>query len=115
MKIKGIGNRIRKKLRNQKGDSIAEVLIALLISALALVMLASMITSSANMITNSKDRMNAYYAESPNLAFPPADSTKTAEITMNDQKYPVCFYFPEGDGLSGFQKVVSFRRIPDSH
>lgn len=53
--------RVKSKLTRQDGDSIAEVLIALLISSLALVMLASMITSSAKMITGSSKVINDYY------------------------------------------------------
>ncbi len=49
------------KLGSEKGDSIAEVLVALLISAIALVMLASMITSSTKLITGSKETVKNYY------------------------------------------------------
>ncbi len=52
----------KKKILNNKGDSIAEVLIALLISSLALVMLASMITTSSKLITGSRTKLKDYYA-----------------------------------------------------
>ena len=54
--------RIRKKLKSQAGESIGEVLIALLISSLALVMLASMISATNNMVKNSDTAMKDYYA-----------------------------------------------------
>ena len=53
-----------KKIKSDRGDSIAEVLIALLISAVALVMLASMISSSTSMIDSSKKKIAEYYVPS---------------------------------------------------
>ena len=64
---------LRAKLKSRAGESLAEVLIALLVSALALVMLASMIAHAFNMITTSRDKMNAYYGQSA-LSSPPAAS-----------------------------------------
>ncbi len=52
---------LSKKLKGNGGESIAEVLIALLIAALALTMLASVITTAAKTITKSKKQMDAYY------------------------------------------------------
>ena len=50
-----------KKLRSTAGESIGETLVALLISALALVMLAGAVSSASNIITRSNDAMNDYY------------------------------------------------------
>ena len=50
-----------KKLRSTAGESIGETLIALLISALALGMLAGAVSSASNIITRSNDAMNDYY------------------------------------------------------
>lgn len=55
--------RIAAKLRGRAGESIAETLIALLISALALVMLAGAISSAANMITKSRNWVNNHNGE----------------------------------------------------
>lgn len=54
--------RIPQKIRSRAGESIAETLIALLIACLALLMLASMITSGARMITKSRNLMETYYS-----------------------------------------------------
>lgn len=54
--------RILAKLRSQAGESIAETLVALLISALALMMLAGAVSAAANVVTKSKDAMAEYYA-----------------------------------------------------
>ncbi len=50
-----------RKLKSRKGESIGETLIALLISALALVMLAGAISATARMITVSDKQMGKYY------------------------------------------------------
>ncbi len=51
-----------KKLKSQGGETIAELLVALLIAALALTMLASMISSSSKVILRSMDSMEKYVA-----------------------------------------------------
>ena len=120
MKNQKLKNRIRDRLRNQDGDSIAEVLIALLISSLALVMLASMITSSTKIITGSKTKMNDYYAacnsvttytvptveegKSPNVV---SDSTKKVSITFPDAAGKIDGLKPAEDG-SGFSYPVDY-------
>ena len=57
----GFRHSCHAKLRSTSGESIAETLIALLISSVGLVMLASMITASARLITKSKSAMESYY------------------------------------------------------
>ena len=59
------------KLKNQRGETLAEVLIAVLVSTLGLTLLASMIAYSGDIITRSKkyykdyvERENALVAES---------------------------------------------------
>lgn len=54
-------NRILVKVRVRSGETISETLVALLISSLALVMLASMINSTVNLVSTSKKKMNEYY------------------------------------------------------
>lgn len=56
--------KILKKLKSYVGETIAEVLIALLISALGMLMLATMITSSSNSIMKSRKTLEAYYSAS---------------------------------------------------
>ncbi len=60
--MKKLKSSLSKKLKGTAGESIAEVLIALLIAALALTMLASVISTAARTITRSKQQMDAYYA-----------------------------------------------------
>jgi len=58
---KEMKTKIVNKLGSRSGESISETLVALLISALALVMLAGVIASSARIVTKSRDSMKTYY------------------------------------------------------
>lgn len=83
MPVLKIKKAAEKKICSNAGDSIAEVLIALLIAALALVMLASMITASANMITRSKTYMNTYYTNCNTLNSGPGDFEGNLTLTLS--------------------------------
>jgi len=76
--------RLMKKLNSRAGESIAEVLVALLISALALVMLASMITASTRIITQSKTTMESYYAENNTLELRTAESSLAGTVSIKN-------------------------------
>ena len=49
------------KIRNNAGETISETLVSLLISALALVMLAGAISAASTIVNRSRDRLNNYY------------------------------------------------------
>ena len=71
-----------QKLKSQKGETIAEVLIALLISSLALVMLASMISSTERIVTSSTKKMAEYYEVSNKLASLDPEGAEEEGITV---------------------------------
>ena len=50
-----------RKLYSRAGESIGETLIALLISALALLMLAGAVSSASKIVTRNKAAMESYY------------------------------------------------------
>ncbi len=75
---------LSKKLKGNAGESIAEVLIALLIAALALTMLASVITTAARTITKSKEQMDAYYTANEWLSSHTTSETDTWTVTVKD-------------------------------
>ncbi len=75
---------LSKKLKGNGGESIAEVLIALLIAALALTMLASVITTAAKTITKSKEQMDAYYTANEWLSSHTTSETDTWTVTVKD-------------------------------
>ena len=53
--------KIMNKLGSSSGESISETLVALLISALALVMLAGVIATSSRIVRKSRESMESYY------------------------------------------------------
>ncbi len=83
--------KLKKRIGNQAGETIAEVLIALLISSLALVMLASMISATQSMVSNSKTKMDEYYEANNILENTPdgeeAIPRKTVSISGNGVDY----------------------------
>ncbi len=52
--------KLKSRLRSKRGESLGEVLIAILIASLALVMLASMIQSTNDIVRTSKNAMKKY-------------------------------------------------------
>ena len=92
------------KLLDQAGESIAETLVALLVSVLALTMLAGAITTSSNIVKKSKDKLGAYYTQNESLVEMSSESG-SATITisetttgagvsdkLSDQKKDVTYY-----------------------
>ena len=67
------------KLHSRSGETIAETLVALLIAAIALTMLAGMITATANLVKTSENKMDEYYKKSWDLE---TISTATEPITL---------------------------------
>ena len=113
MRMESMIKSIRKKLSGNQGDSIAEVLIALLISSLALVMLASMITSSSKMIISSKTKMEEYYSSSGALASPatsasPAPVGSKVAFGLYGQETEYDVKYVEDPAFS----VISFQKSP---
>lgn len=86
---------ILKKVKNRSGETIAETLVALLISSLALVILAGAISASSGIIRKSSNKLNAYYdasnaaiegmagASGVNLTFG-SDITVQVKVGVND-------------------------------
>ena len=60
-------DRVKNKLGSNAGESLAETLVALLISALAIVMLAGVISASSNIITKSEKKLEVYYGANNEL------------------------------------------------
>lgn len=59
--------KILKKLSATSGESLAETLIAVLIIAVALTMLASMISSTSSLVKKGQEQLDRYYTESVKL------------------------------------------------
>lgn len=67
-KVEQMKERMLAKLRSRSGESIAETLLALLVSALAMMMLAGAVSSAAKVITQSNLQMARYYKQDNALA-----------------------------------------------
>ena len=52
---------VSEKLKSRAGETLSEVLIALLIAALALTILANMISASSKMVLDSRSSLEKYY------------------------------------------------------
>ena len=109
-KIRSLAGAAASKLRSGSGESIAEVLVALLISAAALVMLASMITASTSMIRAGDERLKDYYDANELLSKADGvpDHTGTAVLSSGtdgfSQEFSVDYYVnddaPKGDVIA---------------
>ena len=67
MKNQPFYSRMRAKLRSRAGESISETMVSVLIAALALVMLAGAVSTASHVITDSKDKLDDYYAENEKI------------------------------------------------
>ena len=85
------GKRGLKKLKSRAGESIAETLVALLISALALLMLAGAVSSAARVVTGSSNKLKEYYAADRNLATRSGADTNKVDITIAAEKVTQTF------------------------
>ena len=64
----GFASRIRLALRNTHGETITEVLVAMVIVGLALLMLAVVIASSSSIVKKDREYMEDYYETGNTLA-----------------------------------------------
>ena len=65
---KVISTKAKEKLKSRSGESIAETLVALLISSLALVMLAGSISAAVHIVKKTRDKLDQYYAANEYIA-----------------------------------------------
>ena len=75
--------RIQIKLKAQAGESIGETLVALLISAIALLMLAGAVSSGTRVVNNSKNVLEKYYTVNNAVA------KREASVTLDGETVPV--------------------------
>ena len=104
--------RICRKLRSKAGETIAEVLISLLISSVALILLAQMIGAATNMVTSSENTLKAYYEESNNLAQQTTGSSSASvTLTMDGTAFsePITVDLFENEKKLGGVEVTSYK------
>ncbi len=73
-----------QKLRGARGETIAEVLLSLLIASVAMLLLAGLIASSTRMIKNSREKLEKYYDQNRALSLlEDSGGVSTADATLN--------------------------------
>lgn len=82
--------KIKEKIINNAGESIGEVLVALLISGLALLMLAGAIASSSRLVEKSKDTQAKYYSANEILTAQPDSEDLDSDLV---QRYAATLSF----------------------
>ena len=112
--------KIARKLRGKTGESIGETLIALLISSLALLMLAGAVSSAGTIVQKSKTVFNDYYTKNNavadqttpegtlNVTFSPASAE--SELPFKPASPEVNYYI--NDKYNQYQ-VVSYKMVPE--
>lgn len=79
----GYASRIRLALRNTHGETITEVLVAMVIVGLALLMLAVVIASSSSIVKKDREYMEDYYETGNMLAsYSDSDSAQQGILTV---------------------------------
>ena len=76
------GGALVRKLRNRGGETITEVLVAVLIAAVALVLLAGMITTTANLIDSSRTKVHGYAEKDLALAEKSGTDAKEGSVVV---------------------------------
>ena len=95
--------RVIGKLRSSRGESLTEVLISTLIAAVALVMLASMVATGANLVEQSKDRLTAYYEAGNALAAQePETDGPTIELELKDEEDTAVYLRADGNKIEAY-------------
>lgn len=77
--------KFKNKITDQSGESLGEVLVALLVSSLALLMLAGVISASGKIMTQSKGKMTDYYKNSNLMVQHNSGSTGTMIATLTEE------------------------------
>lgn len=72
-------SRILKRICSQRGESLTEVLVAIVVGALAILLLAGAVNVAANINRESRDAMNAYYQANNALVAEGGDGVVTGK------------------------------------
>ena len=102
-----------KKLRQKTGETIAETLVALLVSSIGLLMLAGMLNGSTMMIVRTRKTVGSYYAGNNKLEEKSGDPSGTVNMVFRDEEgkireeaFPVVYYV---NRTIGKRPVISYR------
>ncbi len=113
-----IKKRIAARLKDKKGETLMELLFAMLISSLGMIILAGMIVASTNIIKRGNEVLKSYVTEENKIvAQDTASETETAafkisgtarKLTDYDDSDYVSVSYYENDKIGG-KKVVTYK------
>ena len=99
---------IRKKIASQRGESITEVLVAVLITSLAVLVFATMVSASTRIIRSGEKKMNKYYEDisvnpgnnsKESFAFSDGNSHDALSVNGDSKKSVTLYKNSEGTAL----------------
>ncbi len=97
-------NRAAQKLKSRSGETISELLIALLVSSLALTLLAGMITAASRIVRNSMKSMENYVEHENWIVSRPDDVPP--EIPDMKAEGTLTVSIPKDDGTESVRKLT---------
>ena len=101
---------IVNKLRSRAGETIGEVLVALLISTLALMILAGMISATSTITKSSEKKMNDYYTANAGLEdFSGAQGPVELTLTVGSQSVKVNVVYNENPTFGTDRTVTAYK------
>ena len=104
-----LGEKVNNKLRRNAGESLAETLVALLISALAIVMLAGAIATATRLVTSSKNKLKTYYSNNEKLA-KMNEAGEAAVISVEGSSGGTKITYYTNDDFGSKREVIAYRK-----
>ena len=102
-------NKMKEKLKSRTGETITEVLVALLISTFALLMLAMMIRSAQNSVDMSRKALEDYYSLTVGSGSTVAVDVKLKQKAEDEDTKALATY--EYDGLPSASKTLGGKDV----
>ena len=78
------GIAILEKWRSKRGESLTEVLAAVVVGGLSILLMAMAISTASNMVRQSNDSMRTYYAANNDLADPGSSADFEGTVTVKE-------------------------------
>ena len=111
--IRRVYKRMICKIKDTHGESLAEILISTVIIAMAMVMLASMVMASKNLIDKSSERYTEDIKEANEVEAESVDKGAAA-IKVGTSADGESLYMKDTDGVGEFDYDFTNRKIPVS-
>lgn len=96
---------LQKKINERNGESLAEVLIAVLIIAVGLVLLSTLVVASSRMVNNSGKKMSSTYAAMNALTSGTVEANNDYFISLKNGTEQISIVYYKKDNPSEKQSV----------